>query len=65
MAARIVKSWRGVIRGQLHKAVKVLQSLRNYDTEHASLGFLTAQMKIDLQQAQADCQALLNATKPR
>jgi hypothetical protein len=65
MAAKIVKSWRGVIRGQLHKAVKTLQSIINYNVEHASVGFLTNQMVIDIQQAKGDCQALLNATKPR
>lgn len=65
MAAKLVKSWRGVLRGQLHKAVKTLQSLINYNTEHLSVGFLTAQMLTDLTQAKADCQALLNQTKPR
>lgn len=66
MAARIVKSWRGRIRGILKEATKDIQSLLNYNTKNPTVGFLTSAQVIILQSALTNVTApLLAATKPR
>jgi hypothetical protein len=65
MAARIVKSWRGRIRGSLKETVKDIQSLLNYNTKNPAVGFLSAADINTLTSAQSLCTLKLLATKPR
>jgi hypothetical protein len=65
VAARIVRAWRGVIRGQIQQCLHRTTALLAYNTKHPLVGFLLPTQVSSLQSAQAVCQALLAETKPR
>jgi hypothetical protein len=67
MAARLVRSWRGVLRGQIRKCERVCSALLDHNDALAVRGitFLTPAQKTDVENTLADMGSLLEAMKPR
>lgn len=65
MAGVVVKAWRGVLRGNLKVAARVLNSLLEYRFKHPEVGLFTDAEVITINNCQALVSRKLADTKVR
>lgn len=65
MAATIVRSWRGLLRGRMIASIRYLNGCLAYNTKHPTAALFTSAEVTEITAAVLILEAKLAATRPR